>query len=621
MKTIHNIKTALLLLFGSVLGACSFLDTDPYVIPGKGYYDSEQKIIYGLAGIYGVMSSEELYGCYYSLQISNADDLCYYNNYNNAEARPDKYNHTAGTEAIYKVWSKLYEGIKNANEFLEAMEQVEIDPAKMTHELSLYKAEARFLRAYYHFLLAQAWGNVPLRVETVTSPNPSDVQKASTPQAEVLAWCAAEMEQCLPDLDEGVDGTPSRVNQSVAHGILARLYLFMAGESVAQTEGTSKQSLYGLAADHAHSVIRSGLHGLNPDYKQVFINMIQDKYDTEWHESMWEVEFSGDRSSASSWSNGRIGEQIGLKSQSSKSNYSEWACNYSYGYYNGTYRLWQLYFATDRTDDEMQDATVNNAAQLAQIKITDVRQEWNLPPYNYAGANGRTLNYTTDGTKYSEKLTIAASMYKTPWIYNNYFSLPAEEINGIDLTIENPFNIDHALYDPTLMAAVRNAGKWRRETIYEPQQPAKRLYTTINFPILRYADVLLMYAEAVTLSTGAPDDLARECLVKVRNRAGIKTDETRLTDPQSFLALLRNERARELAFEGIRKWDLIRWGTFVEEMHSAGTEVPDLNKWKNATIVAFASANYESITQRHVYLPVPTKELAVNRALKQNPLW
>ena len=332
MKINHISKAGvMLLLLGGALSACSFLDTDPYVIPDEGYYDSEQKITYGLAGVYGVMSSEELYGAYYSLQISNADDLCYYNNYNNAEARPDKYNHTAGTEVIYKVWSKLYEGIKNANEFLEAMEGVTIDPAKMSHDVSLYKAEARFLRAYYHFLLAQAWGDIPLRIVTVTSPNPSDVQRAATPQAEVLAWCAAEMEECLPDLDESVDNTPSRVNQSVAHGILARLYLFMAGESVAQIDGTSKEELYGLAADHARTVILSGQHTLNPDYRQVFINMIQDKYDFEYRESMWEVEFLGDRSSAASWSNGRIGDQIGLKSQSSKSNYAEWACNYSYG--------------------------------------------------------------------------------------------------------------------------------------------------------------------------------------------------------------------------------------------------------------------------------------------------
>ena len=65
------------------------------------------------------LSSEALYGNYYSLQISNADDLCYFNNYNSTESRPDRYNHCAGTSAIYDTWLKLYQGIKNANEYIQ----------------------------------------------------------------------------------------------------------------------------------------------------------------------------------------------------------------------------------------------------------------------------------------------------------------------------------------------------------------------------------------------------------------------------------------------------------------------------------------------------------------------
>lgn len=75
---------------------------------------------------------------------------------------------------------------------------------------------------------------------------------------------------------------------------------------------------------------------------------------------------------------------------------------------------------------------------------------------------------------------------------------------GLDQTIEDAFVPADLVYDPTVMCAVRNAGKWRRETVYEKQMSAKSLYTTINFPILRYADVLLMYAEAINEYAGAP---------------------------------------------------------------------------------------------------------------------
>ena len=609
MKIKSILKLGTLALLTAALPACSFLDTDPQIIPDDGYYNSEQKLIYGLAGVYGVLNSEALYGNYYSLQIANADDLCYFNNYNNSESRPDRYNHSAGTAAIYDTWSKLYEGIKNANRYIEAVEKTEIDPGKLSVDIGLYIAEARFLRAYYHFLLAQAWGDVPLRVKATTSPNPNDVQMAATPQEQVLKWCADEIETTIPDLYEPIDNTPSRVSQTVAQGILARVYLFMAGESVKQIDGLDKKEMYRRAAYWANEVIASHKHDLNESYEEVFINMIRDQYDTQFHESMWEAEFLGDRTSATDWTNGRIGDLIGLRSQSRTTNYSEWACNYSYGYYNGSYTLWQLYWENDRTADETASATV-----------IDKRLTWNLPGYNYRGMNNQKISYKNKaGETVTRYLQQTQSMFKTPWVYNNNFAMP--DIEGLDQTIENAFDPADLVYDPTVMCAVRNAGKWRRETVYEKQMSAKSLYTTINFPILRYADVLLMYAEAINEYAGAPDDQAKEAIREIRKRAGVKTDESLLGDYRSFRDLVRNERGRELAFEGLRKWDLIRWGTFVEKMHNAGTNQPTENKYRNVSYTNYASANYANVTARHIYLPIPTKELAVNHALRQNPLW
>lgn len=609
MKIKSILKLGTLALLTAALPACSFLDTDPQIIPDDGYYNSEQKLIYGLAGVYGVLNSEALYGNYYSLQIANADDLCYFNNYNNSESRPDRYNHSAGTAAIYDTWSKLYEGIKNANRYIEAVEKTEIDPEKLSVDIGLYIAEARFLRAYYHFLLAQAWGDVPLRVKATTSPNPNNVQMAATPQEQVLKWCADEIEATIPDLYEPIDNTPSRVSQTVAQGILARVYLFMAGESVKQIDGLDKKEMYRRAAYWANEVIASHKHDLNESYEEIFINMIRDQYDTQFHESMWEAEFLGDRTSATDWTNGRIGDLIGLRSQSRTTNYSEWACNYSYGYYNGSYTLWQLYWENDRTADETASATV-----------IDKRLTWNLPGYNYRGMNNQKISYKNKaGETVTRYLQQTQSMFKTPWVYNNNFAMP--DIEGLDQTIEDAFDPADLVYDPTVMCAVRNAGKWRRETVYEKQMSAKSLYTTINFPILRYADVLLMYAEAINEYAGAPDDQAKEAIREIRKRAGVKTDESLLGDYRSFRDLVRNERGRELAFEGLRKWDLIRWGTFVEKMHNAGTNQPTENKYRNVSYTNYASANYANVTARHIYLPIPTKELAVNHALRQNPLW
>ena len=651
MKIKNIYRLGSLALLGTVLSACTFLDTDPQIIPGENYYTSEAKLKYGLAGVYGPLSSEALYGHYYSLQISNADDLCYFANYNSVETRPDRYNHTAGTAVIYETWLKLYQGIKNANEYIKGVETSEIDPATLSVGKERYLAEAKFLRAYYHFLLAQAWGDVPLRVESATSPNPEDVQLGATPQEEVLKWCVDEIEAIVDDLNEEIDETPSRVSKTVAEGILARIYLFMAGETVAEIEGLPKQEMYKKAAQWAYEVINSGKHDLNPSYEQVFINMIQDQYDLAYHESMWEAEFLGDRTSSDSWTNGRIGDLIGLKSQSGKTNYSEWACNYSYGFYNGSYTLWELYETDRLTIEEVgkEDADVSPADEGYNIKdqlIIDKRRLWNLPGYNYRGfgntgtLKGQEITYKQDGVNVTRVLIQEKSMYKTPWVYQNNFALPKEELKGLDQSVENAYNLeeDDFTYDANVMCAIRNAGKWRRETIYEKQMSAKNLYTTINFPILRYADVLLMFAEAVneyngTLTTlaGQGMDWTKEgALLKVRQRAGIKTfvgetDEgTTIPDmsQDDFRNLVRNERGRELAFEGLRKYDLIRWGIFVQKMHQSGNNIPrDNPSYYNQTYTNFAATSYGNVSERHIYLPIPTKELAVNHALTQNPLW
>ena len=175
---------------------------------------------------------------------------------------------------------------------MEAVENSEYDPE---HK---YYNEARFMRAYYHFILAQAWGDVPKKDHSTKTPE--EVMSAATPQYELLKWVASEMEACLPLAAETLENAPSRVVKVTMQGILARVYLFMAGASIEGNEAF-KSEYYGKARDFAWEVIKSarGLEGaaslniqLNPSYSQVFINMIKDTYDKTYNESLWEVDFS-----------------------------------------------------------------------------------------------------------------------------------------------------------------------------------------------------------------------------------------------------------------------------------------------------------------------------------------
>ena len=550
------------------LSSCSFLDVEPQVICADTFYNTEKEVQYGLAGVYGVMSNEALYGNFYSLMYSNIDDLCYFNRDQGSNLLQFQ-RHTAGTSQIYDIWVELYQGVRNANAFMEAVVKTDFDPD------GVYYNEARFLRAYYHFLLAQAWGDVPVRKQAVTTHD--KVMIAVTPQYEALSWVASEMEECVALASESLEDTPSRIAKTTVQGILARVYLFMAGESV---KGGDKADLLSKAMNHADAVIKSGLHQLNPDYSQVFKNMIMDQYDKQYRESMWEVDFLGDRSSAENWTNGRIGDVIGLQSTGS-TGFDTWNCNYSYGQYDGSLKLWDLYWRTDRTEDENELAT-----------ITDKRQDWNLPPYNYAG-NDKQPPYGSGLT--SGKSVV--SIDKTPYVYDN-------------VSTNN---------DPLAAPAIRNCGKYRREVEYEGHKSAKLLYTTINYPILRYSDVLLMFAEASNELNGVSQE-AYDCVKAVRDRAGIKTNEMSSYDKDTFRELIRNERGRELCFESLRRYDLVRWGIFVEEMNNYTTWAAD-ERWVKNTKAQRAASMGSYIKPMHVVLPIPSIELGVNDLLVQNPLW
>ena len=549
---------------GLALSSCGFLEVDPQVICSDTFYNNEEELLYGLAGVYGAMGNESFYGNYYSLMLSNTDDLCYYNRSTTTNYTVT-YTHDPSATEVYSAWTEIYEGIRNANAFMEAVEGSEFDSQ------GRYFNEARFLRAYYHFLLAQAWGDVPLKTSATRTPD--DVMCASTPQFEVLSWAAAEMEACLASVTDNVAVAPSRITRNTVRGILARVYLFMAGESVV---GGDKKDFYGRAMAQADSVISSGQHKLNPDYSQVFINMISDKYDTEYRESMWEVDFIGNRQSVSQWSNGRIGDLIGLQSSGS-SGYENFLCNFSYGQYDGSLKLWDLYWTIDRTFEE-----------TSLPVITDKRQEWNMPPYNYAGNTKYSIDPSTQKSYYYEGAVSAQD-------------------------------------NPVVAQAVRNSGKFRREVQYEGVMDSKRLYTGINFPLLRYSDVLLMYAEASLEYTGTPSQAAYDCVKAVRDRAGVKTEDFTKYDTDKFRQLVRNERGRELCFEATRKYDLIRWGVFVEEMNNytywteLKTEAGKL-RWTTSK-AGYAAAIGSAVQEKHVVLPIPAVELGVNNLLVQNQLW
>tara|TARA_R110002073_G_scaffold263133_1_gene426185 strand:+ start:3364 stop:4956 length:1593 start_codon:yes stop_codon:yes gene_type:complete len=102
----------------------------------------------------------------------------------------------------------------------------------------------------------------------------------------------------------------------------------------------------------------------------------------------------------------------------------------------------------------------------------------------------------------------------------------------------------------------------------------KELNYTTNFRLLRYAEVLLLAAEAYNAEE--QDDSARTELNKIRNRAGLADVSDTLAGTALFDAIV-NEKFLELAHEGQRFWDLVRWGMASTELSGTGyTSTNDL---------------------------------------------
>jgi len=166
----------------------------------------------------------------------------------------------------------------------------------------------------------------------------------------------------------------------------------------------------------------------------------------------------------------------------------------------------------------------------------------------------------------------------------------------------------------------RYPGKFRR--FYEEVTP-RTSATPQNFPLLRYADVLLMYAEADNYENQGPSPLGLEYINQVKRRA---YGYLPVTDPSpidldmtvsysELLEEIKDERSRELSFECLRKRDLVRWGDFLKNMKEVYTQILEIDPGSRGVSV------YRNVSKRDELWPIPAYEMGLNSSLIQNFGW
>lgn len=127
-----------------------------------------------------------------------------------------------------------------------------------------------------------------------------------------------------------------------------------------------------------------------------------------------------------------------------------------------------------------------------------------------------------------------------------------------------------------------------------------------HFPMMRFAEMYLIVAEADNEINNAPTVQAYAMLNIIRNRARSQTTPANLSRDE-FRSYVIAERAREFVFEGIRRFDLLRWGIYLQVMNKIGVGQNNINKVRNT---------------RNLLLPIPQSELNSNSLISENnPGW
>jgi starch-binding outer membrane protein, SusD/RagB family len=148
-----------------------------------------------------------------------------------------------------------------------------------------------------------------------------------------------------------------------------------------------------------------------------------------------------------------------------------------------------------------------------------------------------------------------------------------------------------------------NTGKYRRDW-RNPLLPGTVLNVGYNWVVIRFSDVLLMYAEAVNEINGGPTPQAISAYEEVRKRAyagNVALIGTTPTDKQGFFDAIVNERLLEFGGEGIRKYDLLRWNLLATKIAEARTKIQQIRDRVAPYTYVPQFVNYKNVGEEVVF--------------------
>lgn len=617
-------KYYLLILFALALGSCKkFLDTKPtdFYTP-VNYYNTQAQLQQALNDAYATLIRPELYGQVVPFNFTSSTDDVLTNRGSDGALRGANYTYDATNSYVASMWRYLYVGINNLNALVDNIDKPAMDETQRKY----IKGQALFLRGYYYFLLTSNYGDVPLILH---SPAITDVNVVATPQVQVYTQIVTDMQQAetlLQGRTAASLGYNDVVTQTAVQAVLARVYLYWAGYPI------NDVSKYKDVLTYTNKVISSGLHSLNPNYRQIFINLAQDKYDLK--EDIWELGSYGASAGVANKTND-IGNFVGLTS------------NYVVGD-TSSFGAAGWVYTTQKLFDSYQLDPSSTSTPKASF---DLRRDWNCANYKYAGTPRvkSTINNVWQyqaskfNRQYCPQNIRMNGTYNINWPvirYADVLLMEAEaenQINGPTATAYNDINMvrrrGYGILSGNIVKSIVitaqgtgyttvpsvtiTGGGGSGATATAIISGGKVTGITITSKGTLAVGSYYTSAPIVSISGGGGTGAVATATIT----SSVDADLTPGLSKADFQLAIRDERMRELNAEALRKADLIRWGTFYQDMqnfaayaiangaNNASTGNP------NGVIAA------QNVAAKHVLLPKPTYELTLNQALVQNPGW
>lgn len=265
---------------------------------------------------------------------------------------------------------------------------------------------------------------------------------------------------------------------------------------------------------------------------------------------------------------------------------------------------------------------------MCELTLDPTENIWEIPFFN---ATGDKLHSSNMGTYNGPAISKNSSYGRAnSFIKTIHFFYDTYDENDLrkDVAVAN-FRVKD---DNSIATYKRNRsmywapGKWRRN--WQTATVKDNNNTDVNWVLMRYADVLLMHAEAENEVNGVTP-IALEYLNQVRRRAfgyDYKTPEPTidktladLPTPDDFRKEIVDERARELCFEGLRRQDLIRWNILNEKLQETKKKADDAVQAGELSKFIFVAAD-KFTPNKHELYPLPAYDIRESKGvLKQNP--